>query len=454
MKALTIAYHCKRRKESQVARLLFTWSLVTYRTTEKVYGLRGSNMKKILVLMLLCWLLALPVAAQKKSDRETAGLKGLVNSIRAESTSYKQQAGEWVTERIEIASTEYGPDGRTLQHAVRSLGGSLLYRYSYAYNDAGKLVEVKHYGMGDNQSTPTRYEYDSQGELIAETEDGVDGAVYSSTTHKYDDRGREIENVYKSRSDSFKMVNRYDEQGRLLETINYQSDELFKKREYAYNDNGKLNKSVLYRLVQQRPEIEEVRNYDASGNVLERIHYAANGAVDFKEVASYNQDGNAIEKTLYGGDGTLKSKTTTTFEYDSHGNWTKKKTETARADLKPLTREITVRSILYDAGIGPGSQPSDKPAAFVGTKPVPLNQPVPDYTDAAKRNGVEGTVRLRVLIGPDGLVKQARLIRGLPDGLNEEALRAAFKLKFKPAMVNGQPVNFWAPVDVEFRLKR
>lgn len=92
------------------------------------------------------------------------------------------------------------------------------------------------------------------------------------------------------------------------------------------------------------------------------------------------------------------------------------------------------------------------PPGSVDSKPKPLNSPQPRYTNEARDHQVEGTVTMRVLIGADGLVKQVKVVKGLPDGLDEEAIKAAYKLKFKPAMKDGQPVAYWMPVVVEFNL--
>jgi TonB family protein len=108
------------------------------------------------------------------------------------------------------------------------------------------------------------------------------------------------------------------------------------------------------------------------------------------------------------------------------------------------------RRPVTDSGSG-GSDPNAA-ATSVDQKPVPLNNPMPRYTDAARHNKTQGTVRVRVLIGADGSVKQVRMVRGLPDGLEEEAIRAAYKLRFRPAMKDGKPVAFWQAVDIEFHL--
>jgi protein TonB len=84
---------------------------------------------------------------------------------------------------------------------------------------------------------------------------------------------------------------------------------------------------------------------------------------------------------------------------------------------------------------------------------VPLNQPRPNYTEEARQNKVQGLVRARILIGSDGLVKQVRIQRGLPYGLNEEAIRAAMQMRFRPAIKSGVAVAFWTTLDVEFNLR-
>lgn len=90
----------------------------------------------------------------------------------------------------------------------------------------------------------------------------------------------------------------------------------------------------------------------------------------------------------------------------------------------------------------------------VDTRPVALNRPRPEYTDKARNHGVQGTVRIRALIEGDGSVKDLRLVTHLPDGLDEAAIKAVRKMRFKPATKGGQPVAFWQMLEVEFNLRR
>jgi TonB family protein len=102
---------------------------------------------------------------------------------------------------------------------------------------------------------------------------------------------------------------------------------------------------------------------------------------------------------------------------------------------------------------GPGGRTGDNDVTAVDTKPIALNLPRPNYTEEARTNKIQGTVRARVLVGSDGMVKQVTILRGLPDGLNEEAIRAAFQMRFRPATKGGRAVAFWTTLEVDFNIR-
>jgi len=79
-------------------------------------------------------------------------------------------------------------------------------------------------------------------------------------------------------------------------------------------------------------------------------------------------------------------------------------------------------------------------------------KPLPKYTREARRVGVEGVVVLKVLLLGDGKLDRVRVVRRLPFGLTENAIRVACEIKFKPAMKAGQPVAQWLNVQYAFRL--
>ncbi|PYT09624.1 MAG: hypothetical protein DMF60_02175, partial [Acidobacteria bacterium] len=92
--------------------------------------------------------------------------------------------------------------------------------------------------------------------------------------------------------------------------------------------------------------------------------------------------------------------------------------------------------------------------AAVDERPVLLNRPHPMFTEEARRNKIQGVVRLKIFIDVSGKVTQVLVTRGLPDGLDLQAIRAAYQMRFKPAMKNGSPVSFWlSNLEVEFNLR-
>jgi TonB family protein len=88
----------------------------------------------------------------------------------------------------------------------------------------------------------------------------------------------------------------------------------------------------------------------------------------------------------------------------------------------------------------------------VDSLPVLLNMPKPGYTPEARRNQIQGVVPVQITIGADGNVKKVRLLGGLPDGLNEQAIKTAYQYRYKPAMKNGKPVSFEMKIEIEFKL--
>ena len=80
-----------------------------------------------------------------------------------------------------------------------------------------------------------------------------------------------------------------------------------------------------------------------------------------------------------------------------------------------------------------------------------LYKPKPVYTDEARRLNIEGEVLLEVVFGANGHLHVNRVVRGLGHGLDEAAVSAANRIKFKPAQRNGSPVDSLSIVHVMFQ---
>lgn len=92
-------------------------------------------------------------------------------------------------------------------------------------------------------------------------------------------------------------------------------------------------------------------------------------------------------------------------------------------------------------------------AAFGADLPVRiLSKPAARYTERARFNGTTGTVSLRARFNADGTISDIEPLTTLPDGLTEEAVRAAQKIKFLPAMEDGQPVSVVKLLEYHFEI--
>lgn len=79
-------------------------------------------------------------------------------------------------------------------------------------------------------------------------------------------------------------------------------------------------------------------------------------------------------------------------------------------------------------------------------------KPRPSYTKEARRLGIQGFVTLKVLLSASGKVSRVRVVKGLRAGLTENAIRAACKIEFKPAIEQGRPASQWLTAEYVFRL--
>jgi TonB family protein len=88
----------------------------------------------------------------------------------------------------------------------------------------------------------------------------------------------------------------------------------------------------------------------------------------------------------------------------------------------------------------------------ITTAPQLLRYVAPEYTDEARKRGIEGIVTVEVEFDINGAGSVLRVIQGLDYGLTENAIVALRNWTFAPADRNGSPVAVIARVDIQFRL--
>ncbi len=86
------------------------------------------------------------------------------------------------------------------------------------------------------------------------------------------------------------------------------------------------------------------------------------------------------------------------------------------------------------------------------TAPSLVSKVEPSYTEEARLAKYQGTIMLSVEIGADGSARDIKVLRALAFGLDEKAIEAVSRWRFKPGTKDGQPVTVAATIEVNFRL--
>jgi periplasmic protein TonB len=97
----------------------------------------------------------------------------------------------------------------------------------------------------------------------------------------------------------------------------------------------------------------------------------------------------------------------------------------------------------------PGIYPAGKNGVTV---PQAIYSPEPSFSDEARKAKQQGMVTLLLVVGADGRPYGIRVRQSLGMGLDERAIEAVTRWRFKPATLNGHPVATQIEVEVDFRL--
>lgn len=129
---------------------------------------------------------------------------------------------------------------------------------------------------------------------------------------------------------------------------------------------------------------------------------------------------------------------------------TKRAAETSKT-TQPATSAPTQPASAAAGGDGPAGAPTtdaDYKAAY-------LNNPKPPYPSMAFQLRIEGTVRLKALVLPDGTCGEVLLAQSSGNELlDQSALTTVAKWKFVPAKAQGKDIAQWVSIPIKFSVKR
>jgi protein TonB len=91
--------------------------------------------------------------------------------------------------------------------------------------------------------------------------------------------------------------------------------------------------------------------------------------------------------------------------------------------------------------------------AIVKPEVIPSTRIKPNYTEAARKVRLQGTVIVEAVIDAQGNVTSVRVVKPLRLGLDQEAVRAVQQWKYRPATLHGRPVAVFFQLTVTFQVQ-
>ena len=129
------------------------------------------------------------------------------------------------------------------------------------------------------------------------------------------------------------------------------------------------------------------------------------------------------------------------------------------SDDEDIAEDLTLDELDFDDFSNmdaPPPPPSGPKVVFIpyDDPPVAMSPIRPIYPEIAQEAGIEGVVVVQAFIDEKGRVKETLILKGVPNtGLDEAAMEAIRKTRFRPAKQRERSVGVWISIPVNFKLK-
>lgn len=123
-----------------------------------------------------------------------------------------------------------------------------------------------------------------------------------------------------------------------------------------------------------------------------------------------------------------------------------------KKELDKLEADIATAVERYGQALAEGQAKSYR-APIEDFAPLVLHVGVPGYTELARKNKVQGKVSMQAELRSDGKIGEVKVVSGLKDGLDEQAIKATRETLFLPGVKDGMFVTVWMPLYIEFNLR-
>jgi TonB family protein len=380
----------------QVTRILFTVLLVSW-TVTAAFGQTNLSAKANGLQ---------PAAASgNESDRTRDGLLGPVRRIRTEIVKLSTASGKTVEDakRVLLETAEYDLKGSKTQNQYFPVAGSTL---------TGREV----------------YKYDDKGNISEMTLVNADGSLVGKEVYKY---------VADSVGNWVKMTTSVAvvENGHVV----FEPTEVTYRTIFYYLD-ATMAKMVESAGNSAPAPITTVNTDDARSQVKP----TAETSREVKPAANSGASANHAEGE--------KVAATLPLPTSSLDKLKLSAAQPVPADFRSAAVDTNKKVVVVsDNAPPPAPRPLLKPVSGGVLNGTALVLPPPSYPDAARRMRQAGMVQVEVVVDENGRVISARALSG-PGILRQGAVDAAYRARFSPTKLSGQPVKVTGQINYNFTL--
>ena len=285
-------------------------------------------MKKAFILAASILVLTGLVHGQVRTAVELSGLKGSVKSVRVERTRLVQVNGaDREFPRVLVSIETFDRDGSKTQQAISDPERSDRwdYRWRYTYDSGKREIRRDYFNANGVRTSTGITNYHDNGYRVVVTQHNPNDSINHVRELFYDDKFNKVREVIRfPNHPTPEILSTYDHHRRVVEEV-FKTDGRFDYRNvYTYDDHHNRIRFEVYKADGTFMQIQNRRHlYDADGNIVETSNFKP--------------------------DESLTTKENFTYEFDDHGNWTKRKTvrQTFKDTGSTFETEITYREINY-----------------------------------------------------------------------------------------------------------
>jgi TonB family protein len=344
-------------------------------------------------------------ASSNETDRVRDGLLGPVRRIRTEVVKLSTTGGKTVEDdkRVLLETAEYDLKGSKTQNQYFPVAGSTL---------TGREV----------------YKYDDKGNISEMTLVNPDGSLVSKEVYKYD--GDSVGNWVKMTT-SVAVV----ENGRVA----------FEPTEVTYRTIFYYLDATMARMIEPAGNsasapVSSVKT-DEAGSQSKPV---LPNSKDVKPAANPNASANHAEGE--------KVAATLPVPTSSLDKLKLSAAEPVTADFRSAALDANKKVVVVsDNAPPPAPRPLLKPVSGGVLNGMALSLPSPNYPDAARRMRTSGMVQVEVVVDENGKVISARALSG-PSTLRDVAVQAAYRARFSPTKLSGQPLKVTGQINYNFTM--